>query len=264
MSPFILGADPELFVVNDAGKYISSVGLFGGTKHDPKPIGNDCAIQEDNVAVEFNIPPADTAEAFAKSIQYALTDIRRRAKFHNLHLSIAASAVFDKDQLRTREAKLFGCEPDYNAWTGHSNPRPRALNRALRSSGGHVHFGWNRQSPQHNVIHMVRGADVFIGCPLSQADPDARRRLLYGKAGAFRNKPKYPGFEYRTPSNWWIANDDRVRWMFKQMSRLVEFLDNHPDCTFESEYTFVDECINNNNVEAFTVLSNKYNLEVPV
>jgi hypothetical protein len=73
-----LGCDPELFFVNDAGKYISSVGLIGGTKDFPRPIGEGCAVQEDNVAVEFNTPPCASADAFIRSINYNKEFIQKR------------------------------------------------------------------------------------------------------------------------------------------------------------------------------------------
>jgi len=262
MPNFLLGADPELFVVDGEGKFISSIGKFGGTKENPIPIGEGCAIQEDNVAVEFNIPPSDSEDAFVAGLSFALSEIEKKAKFHNLRLAIVPSARFEQDQLADRAARVFGCEPDYNAWTGRVNPRPRAKDKALRSSGGHVHFGWTREK-QYSPTIMVRGCDVIIGTALAQADPDERRRLLYGKAGAFRNKPQYPGFEYRTPSNWWIGSEERMRWMYQQMTRVVTFLDEHPTHTFEEDAALVDECINKNNKEAFSVLNNKYDLEVP-
>ncbi len=39
-------------------------------------------------------------------------------------------------------------------------------------------------------------------------DKDTERRGMYGKAGAFRPKPY--GVEYRTLSNAWLSNDERI------------------------------------------------------
>ena len=44
---FTLGADPELFLVDTSGKFISSVGKIGGTKDKPQPVGEGCLIQEE-------------------------------------------------------------------------------------------------------------------------------------------------------------------------------------------------------------------------
>lgn len=265
MNRFLLGADPELFVVNAKGEFISSIGKFGGTKDNPKPIGAGCAIQEDNVAVEFNIPPSADADSFIAGLNYALAEIEAKAMEHGLKLAIVPSAVFSPDQLQDPAAKRFGCDPDYNAWTGRPNPRPRAKDKALRSSGGHVHFGW-LEGAQHDTTIMVRACDVFIGAPLAQADQDQRRRLLYGKAGAYRDKPQYPGFEYRTPSNWWIATPARMDWMFHTMQDVVDYVDEFPGYDFQDVAPLVDAAINgsgNAQMEAFHALNARFELEIP-
>ena len=69
----MLGCDPEILLVNATGKYISSVGLIGGSKDFPRPIdGEGNAVQEDNVSVEFNTPPckssASTRSGFSSAI----------------------------------------------------------------------------------------------------------------------------------------------------------------------------------------------------
>ena len=89
---FTIGCDPELFLKNHQDKLISVVGLIGGTKENPMPIGNGCAIQEDNVAAEFCIPPCATEDEFVSSIMYALGDIDQRAQA--LGLTMAALTAF--------------------------------------------------------------------------------------------------------------------------------------------------------------------------
>ena len=64
MIKFSVGADPELFL-KSYGSYKSAVGLVGGSKWAPLPLNNKGdAILEDNVAVEFNIEPATSKDAF--------------------------------------------------------------------------------------------------------------------------------------------------------------------------------------------------------
>ena len=65
---FTIGADPELFLADARGKFISAVGLIGGTKKEPLQVPmyeTGFCVQEDNVAAEFNIPPTDNANTFA-------------------------------------------------------------------------------------------------------------------------------------------------------------------------------------------------------
>lgn len=203
-APLTIGADPELFLVDVAGKFISSIGKVGGSKHRPRDIGEGCAVQEDNVAVEYNIAPAKTVDEFLRYNAYALNTIAKEMADKGLFLSITASKVFDDDQLQVPAAQEFGCDPDFNAWTRKENPRPVASNKALRSAGGHIHIG----SPLDR-LQLVRWCDVILGLPSIFEDKDTQRRELYGKAGAFRGKPY--GVEYRTLSNYWLQSEEMMR-----------------------------------------------------
>ena len=51
--------------------------------------------------------------------------------------------------------------------------------------------------------------DFFLGLPSVLYDADTERRKLYGKAGAMRYKPY--GVEYRTLSNAWLKNKNRMK-----------------------------------------------------
>jgi hypothetical protein len=216
-----IGADPELFVVNIDGKFISAIGKIGGSKKKPRPIGLGCYVQEDNVAVEFNIPPAVEADKFVKSCEYVLEYLAREVAEKGLFLRIAASKSFDEDQLRHVKAHVFGCEPDFNAWTGAENPKPESMDKALRSAGGHVHIG-----TELNKLQVGRWCDVLLGLPSILEDPDLRRRELYGRAGAYRPKLKdrhgFEGIEYRVLSNYWLQNDAMMKATFDRATEAVE------------------------------------------
>jgi Phage phiEco32-like COOH.NH2 ligase-type 2 len=215
---FTLGADPELFLINPEGQYISSIGKIGGTKHFPASIGEGCAVQEDNVAVEFNIPPANTYKEFEASLLYSMKRLEARATELKLSLAIHASAEFLPDQLKSKEALEFGCEPDFNAWTMCMNPRPKASDKALRSCGGHVHVGTTL-----HPIDVIRAFDLFLGVPSTILDKDTRRRELYGKAGAYR--PKHYGAEYRSLSNFWLKSTDLMSWVYKQAEYALNWVE---------------------------------------
>lgn len=210
----LIGADPELFLINLDGKFISSIGLIGGSKERPKSIGNGCAVQEDNVAVEFNIAPAENVDAFVSSCQYALSHLTNQVAEKNLFLSITASKSFDADQLKDPKAKHFGCDPDFNAWTKRRNDSPAAKDKNLRSAGGHIHIG----TPL-NKIQIARWCDVTMGLPSVLEDSDQQRRLLYGKAGSFRGKPY--GVEYRTLSNYWLKDTKYMRAVYGRALKAV-------------------------------------------
>lgn len=255
IAKFTLGADPELFLVTQEGKFISSVGKIGGTKDMPQAIGEGCAVQEDNVAVEFNIPPAYSIEEFQTSLAYSLTLLEAKAKDIMLNLSVTASAEFDPDQLNTPQARLFGCEPDFNAWTERQNPRPRAENKQLRSCGGHIHVG-----TELNGLDVIRAMDLFLGCPSTILDKDVRRRQLYGKAGAFRYKPY--GVEYRTLSNFWLQSKDLIKWVYDQTQIALNWVETNTtnkSVSWDADTAgAIQACINYGNKDAYMMLDQRY------
>lgn len=254
---FTIGADPELFLKNEENKLISVVGLIGGTKQEPMDIGNGCAIQEDNVAAEFCIPPCTDEQGFINSIQYALGDINTRANKLGLTLAaLTASASFDKDQLRSRAAQEFGCDPDYNVYTQQANPRPRAEDKTLRSAGGHVHVG-----TELNPFHVGKAMDLYLGVPSLLVDQDERRRQLYGKAGAVRFKPY--GLEYRTLSNFWIWETKTISWVYHQVAKCLDKCEEFISSTTEEEQLLIQDCINNNNKEYAKHLVQKWSIQTP-
>lgn len=254
---FTIGCDPELFLKNNTNKLISVVGLIGGTKEEPLPIGNGCAIQEDNVAAEFCIPPCESAREFIASIQYALSDISTRAEKLGLTLAeLTASASFDKDQLRTKAALRFGCDPDYNCYTERANPRPKATDKTLRSAGGHVHVGTTK-----DPFKMGKTMDLLLGVPSVLLDEDEKRRLLYGRAGAVRFKPY--GLEYRTLSNFWIWNEKTIEWVYHQVKDAIEFCDEFNQEASPEVFDNIVSCINNNDKDMAKQLIHTWSINTP-
>ncbi len=249
------GCDPELFLKNSqTGQFISSIGLIGGSKEYPMPIGEGCAVQEDNVAVEFNTPPCDNVELFIRSVNFNKEYLTRKAAELGLELCIQPSAVFDDDQLANPAALEFGCEPDFNAWKGgEQNPRPRANNPNLRSAGGHVHVAFEGL----DILAVVKAMDLFVGCQMLEFDHDEGRRQLYGKAGAFRKKSY--GVEYRTASNMWITSDDRIRWVWDQTERALAFVTGGGTIS-DDQGVLIQKCINESNREILAQLKSEFNL----
>ncbi len=240
----MLGCDPEVLLVNEAGKYISSVGLIGGSKDFPRPIDDEGnAVQEDNVTVEFNTPPCKTSAEFIHHITKNKEWIKQRAKQLGLDIAIKPSAVFEDDQLNSYEAQTFGCDPDYNAWKdGRQNPRPSARNANLRSCGGHIHIALESGD---DLFKVIKAMDLYVGCMMLEFDDDKGRRELYGKAGAFRKK-EY-GVEYRTASNRWIESDERIHWAWDQTEKALEFARSGREIT-EEEGQIIQDCINNSDM----------------
>ena len=251
---FKIGADPEFFLKNKYGHYTSAVGKIGGSKWEPKKLDEvGHAILEDNVAVEFNIAPATTYDAFRSSIHKVLDHLR--GILPGYEFSTESAISFPKEELMTPQAQEFGCEPDYNAWTKDMNMKPQADDPCLRSAGGHIHVG--SDIAINDPIGVIRAMDLFLGVDSTRLDTGTLRRELYGKAGCFR--PKEYGAEYRTLSNFWIFNDSHIRWAFENTQRALEFVAQGNKINDE-DGLLIQRCINENNHDDFKYLAHKYAL----
>jgi hypothetical protein len=218
-----IGADVEVFALNPTTKdFISLCDKIGGTKEHPLPIetlGYGFAIQEDNVSLEFNIPACSTPSQWNKNIIKMTTFCDKLLKDMQLEMSIISAAEFNEIELSNPKALVFGCEPDYNAWTKKENPKPVSNNPKLRTAGGHIHLGSSR-----NMLELVQNMDLLLGIPsiiLDNSPQSKMRRELYGKAGAMRPKPY--GIEYRVLSNFWIFKQELINWVYNQTVEASKF-----------------------------------------
>lgn len=258
-----IGADPEVFLKKD-GNYVSAIGLIGGTKEHPKKQGIGF-VQEDNVAAEFNIPPAKSAAEFAKYIQRMLDEVKALAEKQGCSVDISSYARFTAKDLSHPKAMEIGCDPDFNAWEMEANPAFSAAQlRDARVAGGHVHIGYPdaHKDPLH-AIRLIKVCDLYLGVPGVLLDPDVRRREFYGRAGAFRPKPY--GVEYRVLSNFWIGDKSYQEWVFNQAYKAYitceqfarEFVVNKKLC-----YD-IQACINTGNKAVAQNLVLHYGIQLP-
>lgn len=204
-----LGSDPEVFLQDNTGKFISVINMIGADKWNPKQIEGmerGFTLQEDNVALEFGIPPAATEDEYVAHIQRVLD--AGLSTLPGLTFSKLSCTVFPKDQMQDPRAHIFGCEPDYNAWNRKVNAKPKPPHPYMRSAGGHIHV--ETKLPH---THVVQAMDLFLGVPSVLMDKGEDRKKLYGKAGAYRKKPY--GVEYRTLSNFWIFDEKLIRWVWR-------------------------------------------------
>jgi hypothetical protein len=253
---FIIGADPEVFVGDKTGVR-SIIGKIGGTKANPMPLplGEGFAVQEDNVALEFNIPASKSKQEFVGNIREATAFLEKVVSDQYGFNFVKDSAVsFPDEELQDPAALEFGCEPDFNAWTLEVNPKPKAEDANLRSCGGHVHVGFKKM----DIAKVIRTMDLYLGVPSVKMDKGELRKKLYGKAGAYRKK-KYGG-EYRTLSNFWIFESKLVEWVYDNTERALDAVKAGIDISNEKEAIL--DAINNNNHVAADYLINRYNLSV--
>lgn len=204
---YTLGADPEGFLFDHENeKFVPSCGLIGGDKWNPRRVGNLFAMQEDNVMVEYNIPPSEKGVDMAKDIRFITNHIEDEVLGMKYEIKHVPSVVFSKDQLNDERAHIFGCEPDFDVW----EERERCINMentTTRFAGGHIHFGYS-DPDQMQTVALIKLFDLFVGVPSVLLDDDQSRRSAYGQAGAFRFKDY--GFEYRSLSNFWVKNHEEL------------------------------------------------------
>jgi hypothetical protein len=219
---FTLGCDPEILLTKQ-DQFFAAVNTFGGTKDQPRPLmalGEGFFVQEDNVALEFNIPPSESSQAFTENLKKIVSYLADNAKAaFDLDFSAASAAIYPADQLVDPRTLEFGCDPDYNAWTGEVNMSPMGMAHPnLRSAGGHLHLGLPELS-EDNKRRIVQLMDLHLGVPSVIMDNGELRKQLYGKCGAMRYKPY--GLEYRTLSNFWIFGESLSNWAWNATEKAL-------------------------------------------
>jgi hypothetical protein len=248
---FRCGADPEVFLQNNAGKPTSVIGLIKADKWNPMQIPDmpkGFTLQEDNVSLEYGIPPAASAQEFIGSINAVMQ--KSLDYLPELTFSKLSCIVFPEDQMDHPLAHIFGCEPDYDAWAEKENRKPEPPHPFMRSAGGHVHI-----ETDQDPINVIRKVDLFLGVPSVLMDSGEDRKKLYGKSGAHRVKPY--GVEYRVLSNFWIFEPRLIQWVWDSVERA---LSSNIDVSLYADR--IQDAINNNNKEVAQQLVDELGLEV--
>lgn len=266
MAYITVGTDLEVF--GKKGDYhVALCGKIGGSKEAPLQIpdmSKGFMVQEDNVSLEFNIPPADDPVAFVQYVARMRERVGKILGGLGLEMSHNASVSFPKEELTHPNALIFGCEPDYNAWTKRENDKPKSKDATLRTAGGHVHVG----TGEIDMLEGIRYMDLYLGVPsilLDDSPASRKRREMYGKAGAMRPKPY--GFEYRTLSNFWMFDDKLVRWVFSNTNRAMDAIliaksRKHPLLSAE-DGKIIQDCINTGDKKMAQQLIDKYGIPMP-
>lgn len=225
---FQLGSDPELMLRNaTTKKLVSAIPVIQEGKGQGRPLDKTGfnSVLHDNVLVEFNTKPALDEDEFVGTVGSVLKNISAIVKKQGLELHLQASAEFPAEELACEEAKIFGCDPDFNAWLLAMNSVPAgAAERPFRSAGGHLHIGMADGEDKLNAIladdygkvDVIKVLDIFCGIPSVFLDTDETapaRRALYGGAGAHR--PKEYGVEYRALGNWWLRSPNYTRLVYQ-------------------------------------------------
>lgn len=255
-----IGADIELFLRDKTtNDIISAEGFIQGTKDKPfvyDETNRYFAVSLDNVLAEFCIPPANNPLDFYKYIKKSVEYIQSVIPKEFICEALPSAILKDK-YLQTEHSQRFGCEPDYNAWLRECNPIPEATNKNLRSAGGHIHVGYDEPNMEINE-RIIKAMDLFIGVPSVIQEPDNERKILYGKAGAFRFKDY--GVEYRTVSNYYLNSEELIKWVFDRTMDAIDFV--NKEGVIEHCAEDIQNAINNNNKELAKGLINYFKIKL--
>ena len=226
---FTFGCDPEGFIFKvGESTPIPAAGIIPGTKFRPHKI-NQGAVQVDGMAAEFNTDPASSYEEWEDNIASVISQLTKMLPA-GYEIRWDAVAKFSPEifDAAPDENKELGCQPDFDAWTGATNPPPRPENPYLRCAGGHLHIGWTEDEDMSDLQHLmncqdfVKQLDWYLGGWSAKTDPDRVRRSLYGKMGAMRYKPY--GVEYRVLSNFWVASKELRLEVWNRMLTAIEYM----------------------------------------
>lgn len=228
------GADPEFFIVTKRGTVVNSDRFFPSEK--AKLIVHGTLLNKpmhlffDGIQAEFNIHPHICREWTLDDIWFLFKKVYEMIG-PNYDISLQACAKVRKDILKKADprARIFGCDPDYDAYSGEKNEiLVDPTTHLLRYAGGHIHIGPEYDNPKsfkflsdwEDIRKSVKLLDILVGSLLVLLDRDvtsATRRFMYGAAGCFR-QTKW-GIEYRTPSPFWLTAPEIVS-LVSGMTRL--------------------------------------------
>lgn len=219
-----LGMDPEFFVSTFTGEVVPICDKVGGDKGNPIPFNSVPGLGdyigsflEDGVALEVNIQPVSTASAFNSYTMHLKEAIDHLLSSKRLLPVWGFSTYkFSNAQLNNPKAQTLGCDPDICAygsvnqdgeWSPSARPKMRVEDLGnFRHVGGHIHFGYDTDLiPRHVMVQLI---DALVYLPVLKYDKQTERRKIYGLAGLYREKDY--GVEYRSMSNFWFHNQNRI------------------------------------------------------
>jgi hypothetical protein len=228
---FTFGLDPEFFLIHH-GELKSAIDIL--PKKEKSIIKNNHSYYFDNVLAEIAVNPSESKEDLicnVKSSLHGLAKVIQPAKF-----IIRASGNYPKKELNSFDAKIAGCNPEWDVYSLQqilpSDENVELLDgyyqfkTAFRSAGGHIHIGSNRLQDPLEVFSVIHMLDLFIGVPSILMDTDETskdRRKIYGQAGSHRITDY--GLEYRVLSNFWLSSPEHVSLIYDLTSFVLKFVE---------------------------------------
>lgn len=268
MEPIIkgvsIGSDFELFVLDEnEQKVINAKPYVKGTKKKPFNFDESdpfWCTSLDGVSMEGNIPPVYTAEDFDKSIQKVI-DFMNSTLPQGLKTIHECAVYLDPSELRTREARTFGCMPSFTAYN-LSEPSiiPDAKTTTLRTCCTHVHVKYDNMKIETS-LELIKAMDLFLGLPSLLIEPMNPRRMLYGRLGEFRfDEAKTT--EYRVLSSFFSQTKELRQWVFNNTQKAIQWINEGNRVTDSQGFEF-KQVMDTNDKGYVEALVNQYNIAMP-
>lgn len=246
MAKFSFGSDPEMFISN-SGDMKSAISLLP-KKENAEEDENGNSFYYDNVLAEMAIKPADSLDEGLTNTRNALISLA--SLINPNKFIIKASENFPSRELNCPEARIAGCNPEWDVYSLQVNEPPKNLiasvdgylqfKNSFRSAGGHIHLGSERLLNPIEMFHVIKMMDLFIAIPsiFLDKDPSSKdRRKVYGKAGSHR-MPEY-GLEYRVLGNFWLSSPELFSLIYNLTDFTLDFVEQEEVYRFWS----VDESV---------------------
>lgn len=219
---FTFGSDPE-FMIGKNDEIVSAISLLPRKESSLNRSGSK--FYYDNVLAEVAIKPASTKQQAVEHTRQALVQLSKLVKPYKF--LIRSSAKYPIKQLTHKEARIAGCNPEWNVYTLKCVLPPEEIisNTSFRTAGGHIHIGSEGLNNPVKAFDVIRMMDLFIGIPslfLDRDESSKERRKIYGHAGSHR-ATNY-GFEYRTLGNFWFQSPAHVELIYDLVNFALEFV----------------------------------------
>ena len=120
---FTFGTDPE-FMISRWEDLQSSISLL--PKKEQALVRNGSSFYYDNVLAEIAVKPGKTKEEVCNNIKQALQNLAKLVK--PSRFVIQASAKYPAKQLIDKDAKIAGCNPEWNVYKPFSPQSYEKLN----------------------------------------------------------------------------------------------------------------------------------------
>ena len=220
---FTFGSDPE-FMISRWEDLHSAIGVLPKKEHAISRAGSK--FYYDNVLAEIAVKPAKTKEEMLHNTRQSLQQLAKLVKPYRFN--IRASAKYPNKQLTDREAKIAGCNPEWNVYSLKCVLPPEEIisSTPFRSAGGHIHIGHPSFEDPLVSFDMIRMMDLFVGIPSIYMDTDITskdRRKIYGHAGSHR--PCDYGFEYRVLGNFWFSSPAHASIIYDLTQFVADFVE---------------------------------------